>query len=254
MLNVIKPNKVALITGASRGIGAATALLFAEHGYDICVNYVANDLAAEQIKQQILKLGVNCITVKADVANSSDVERLFSTIDSELGALTVLINNTGILKTQSRLVDMDNERFSQVLNTNVMSCFYCCKQAIKRMSTEYGGFGGNIVNVSSGAAKSGSPNEYIDYAASKGAIDTLTIGLAKEVAGEEIRVNGVRPGMIYTDMHADGGEPARVDRLKTKIPLQRGGSVNEVAEAIYWLASDKSSFSTGTFLDVTGGL
>jgi NAD(P)-dependent dehydrogenase (short-subunit alcohol dehydrogenase family) len=250
----IKKNKVALITGASRGIGAATAILFAEQGYDICINYVNNDAAAELVKQQILKLGVYCITVKADVSNATEVEKLFITIDTEFGHLSVLVNNTGILKTQSRLVDMEEARFSQVLNTNVMSCFLCSKQAIKRMSTELGGLGGCIVNVSSGAAKSGAPNEYIDYATSKGAIDTLTVGLAKEVAAQGIRVNGVRPGFIYTDMHADGGEPKRVERLKPNIPLQRGGQPQEVAEAIYWLASNKASFSTGTIIDVTGGV
>lgn len=250
----IKKNKVALITGASRGIGAATAILFAKKGYDICINYVNNDAAADLVKQQILKLGVYCITVKADVSNAEEVEKLFAHIDSEFGHLSVLVNNTGILKAQSRLVDMEEARFAQVLQTNVMSCFLCSKQAIKRMSTEHAGLGGSIVNVSSGAAKSGSPNEYIDYAASKGAMDTLTVGLAKEVAAEGIRVNSVRPGFIYTDMHADGGEPNRVERLQSNIPLQRGGQAQEVAEAIYWLASDKASFSTGAILDVTGGV
>jgi NAD(P)-dependent dehydrogenase (short-subunit alcohol dehydrogenase family) len=188
------------------------------------------------------------------VSKAEQVERLFSNIDAELGHISVLVNNTGILKTQKRLVDIEEARFSQVLITNVMSCFLCSKQAIKRMSKEFGGLGGSIVNVSSGAAKSGSPNEYIDYAASKGAMDTLTIGLSKEVAGEGIRVNAVRPGFIYTDIHADGGDPQRVDRLKANIPLQRGGQAQEVAEAIYWLASDNASFCTGTIVNVTGGV
>lgn len=246
--------KVALITGASRGIGAATALLFAEHGYDICINYLQNDQAAEKIKLAVLQFGVRCINIKADASAPQQVNSLFEQVDSQLGKLSVLVNNMGILNTQCKLVDISAERFSKVLHTNVMSSFLCSQQAVKRMSTDYGGAGGSIVNVSSGAAKSGSPNEYIDYATSKGAIDTMTVGLAKEVADQNIRVNCVRPGFIYTDLHSDGGEPNRVDRLKPIIPLQRGGQASEVAEAIYWLASNKSSFSTGCILDVTGGI
>lgn len=247
-------SKVVIITGASRGIGAASAKLFAQHGYAVCINYLANDAAAERLKNEIVALGARCITVKADVAVASDVVRLFETVDRELGPVSVLVNNAAILKTQCRLEDMTEERFSTVLHTNVMSCFLCCKEAVKRMSTKHGGVGGSIVNVSSGASKSGSPNEYIDYAASKGAVDTLTRGLALEVAAEGIRVNAVRPGLIYTDMHASGGEPDRVERLKTKIPMQRGGQAIEVAEAIFWLATEKSSFVTGSFIDPAGGL
>lgn len=246
-------NKVAIITGASRGIGAETAKLFAANGYAVCINYLSNDAAAEQAKADILKSGGRCITVKADVSSANDVGKLFSAVDAELGQVSVLVNNAGILQTQSRMVDISEERFSKVLLTNVMSCFLCSKEAVKRMSTKHGGAGGVIVNVSSGAARTGSPNEYVDYAASKGAIDTLTRGLALEVAAERIRVNAVRPGLIYTDMHTSGGEPGRVDRLKANIPMQRGGQAKEVAEAIFWLASEKSSFTTGSFLDATGG-
>jgi NAD(P)-dependent dehydrogenase (short-subunit alcohol dehydrogenase family) len=246
--------KVALITGAGRGIGAATAHLFASKGYAICINYKSDEISANAVAQSITRKGGHCITVQADVSCEEDVTRLFNTVDKSFGSLSVLVNNAGILKTQSRLEDMTAERINAVLINNVTSYFLCCREAVKRMSTRNGGSGGTIVNVSSGAARSGSPNEYIDYAASKGAIDTLTKGLSLEVAAEGIRVNCVRPGLIYTDMHADGGEPERVERLKSVIPLQRGGLASEVAEAIYWLASEKSSFSTGNYLDLAGGL
>ncbi|MCH8552892.1 MAG: glucose 1-dehydrogenase [Natronospirillum sp.] len=248
------PNKIAIITGSSRGIGAETARLFAENGYAVCINHVANDAAAEKTKNEILGKGGQCIAVKADVSVASEVTRLFETVDAELGPVSVLVNNAGILKDQCRMIDISEARFEQVLRTNVMSCFICCKEAVKRMSTQNGGTGGAIVNVSSGASKSGSPNEYIDYAASKGAIDTLTRGLALEVADEGIRVNAVRPGLIHTEMHASGGEPNRVDRLQSKIPMQRGGQPEEVAEAIFWLGSEKASFVTGSFIDPSGGL
>lgn len=247
-------NKTAIITGASRGIGAETAKLFAQNGYSICINYLSNEAAAESVKNEILQSGGHCTTVKADISKAADVKRLFETVDKELGAVFALINNAGILKTQCRFEDISEERFNEILQTNVIGSFLCCKEAIKRMSTKHGGNGGVIINVSSGAAKSGSPNEYIDYAASKGAIDTLTRGLALEVAAEGIRVNAVRPGFIYTEMHASGGEPNRVDRLKTKIPLQRGGHPEEIAEAILWLASEKSAYMTGGFIDLTGGI
>ncbi len=246
--------KVALITGAGRGIGAATARLFASKGYAVCINYKSNFQSANQVADTIISEGGHCITVQADVSCEDDVIRMFSTVDKELGTLSVLVNNAGILKTQSRLEDMTADRINLILVNNVTSYFLCCRQAVKRMSTRHGGIGGAIVNVSSGASRTGSPNEYIDYAASKGAIDTLTKGLSLEVAAEGIRVNCVRPGLIHTDMHADGGEPDRIARLKSKIPLQRGGQPIEVAEAIYWLASEKSSFSTGNFLDLAGGL
>ncbi|EPI3549915.1 SDR family oxidoreductase [Vibrio vulnificus] len=247
-------SKVVLVTGGGRGIGAATSKLFASHGYAVCINYKSNSAAAEALAHEISQTGAPCIVVQADVSNEADVSRLFETIDDELGSLSVLVNNAGILRTQSRLEDMTADRINGILSNNVTSYFLCCREAVKRMSTRHGGKGGVIVNVSSGASRSGSPNEYIDYAASKGAIDTLTKGLSLEVASEGIRVNCVRPGLIYTEMHANGGEPERVERLKSIIPLQRGGRPEEVAEAIYWLASEKSSFSTGNYLDLCGGL
>lgn len=247
-------NKIAVITGSSRGIGAETARLFARNGYDVCLNYVKDAAAAEELKAQILGLGVRCIAVKADVSLGSEVARLFSTVDAELGTLSVLVNNAAVLRTQARLTDISEERFNEILRTNVTGCFLACREAVARMSTKNGGRGGSIVNVSSMAARTGSPNEYVDYAASKGAVDTMTRGLALEVAAEGIRVNGVRPGLIYTGMHASGGEAGRVDRLKARVPLQRGGQAHEVAEAIFWLAGDKASFTTGSFVDVAGGL
>lgn len=247
------PN-VAIITGGGRGIGAATAKLFAHHGYAVCINYKSNTKAANHVAQEITAQGGRCIAVQADVSLETDVLRLFETVDQQLGAVSALVNNAGILQPQMRLENMSADRINTILTNNVTSYFLCCREAIKRMSTRRGGQGGVIVNVSSGAARSGSPHEYIDYAASKGAIDTLTKGLSLEVAAEGIRVNCVRPGFIYTDMHADGGEPERIERLKSVIPLQRGGLPEEVAEAIYWLACEKSSFSTGNYLDLTGGL
>jgi NAD(P)-dependent dehydrogenase (short-subunit alcohol dehydrogenase family) len=246
--------KVAIITGGGRGIGAATAQLFANNGYAVCINYRSNSEAAAQLAEAITRNGGKCITVQADVSQEEDVARLFCTVDQELGQISVLVNNAGILKTQMRLEEMTADRINAILVNNVTSYFLCCREAVKRMSTRHGGVGGVIVNVSSGASRSGSPNENIDYAASKGAIDTLTKGLSLEVASEGIRVNCVRPGLIHTDMHADGGEPERIERLKSVIPLQRGGKPEEVAEAIYWLASEKSSFSTGNYLDLAGGL
>ncbi|MGS2720673.1 SDR family oxidoreductase [Paraglaciecola aestuariivivens] len=246
--------KVVLITGASRGIGAATAVLFANKGYAVGLNYLTNKQAAEQIIQQIKELGVPCLAVQADVSKASEVELLFNQVEQSLGPITVLVNNVGVLQQQSRLDNISPERFLHILNTNVMSCFLCAKQAVKRMSRRYGKTGGSIVNVSSLASLTGSPNEYVDYAASKGAIDSLTKGLAKEVANEGIRVNAVRPGLIETEIHGDGGEANRVERLKSHIPMQRGGHPEEVAQAIYWLASEQSSFTTGSFIDVAGGL
>lgn len=246
--------KVAIITGGGRGIGAATAKLFALNGYAVCINYKSNAGSAEALAQEIRALGGHCMSFKADVSKESDVLKLFETVDRDLGVVAVLVNNAGILKKQMRLEEMSAERINAILVNNVTGYFLCCREAVKRMSTRHGGVGGVIVNVSSGAARTGSPNEYIDYAASKGAVDTLTKGLSLEVAAEKIRVNGVRPGLIYTDMHSDGGEPERIERLKSKIPMQRGGLPDEVAEAVYWLASEKSSFSTGNFLDLTGGL
>ena len=246
-------NKVILITGGSRGIGAATALLAAEQGYDVCVNYLKNKNAAESVVDEIKKKGVNAIAVKADVSREEEVGFLFQETDKQLGILSALVNNAGILEKQMRINEMNAERLNKIFTSNITSCFLCAKEAVKRMSTKYGGKGGAIVNVSSMASRLGSPNEYVDYAASKGAVDTLTIGLSKEVANEGIRVNAVRPGIIYTDIHASGGEPNRIERVKNSVPMKRGGQPIEVARGIMWLLSDEASYVTGTFLDLAGG-
>ncbi|MBD3880595.1 SDR family oxidoreductase [Phormidium tenue FACHB-886] len=246
-------NKVVIITGGSRGIGAATALLAAEQGYAVCISYLQNQAAAAAVVNQITAQAGKAIALPADVASESDVLRLFETVDRQLGRVTALVNNAGILAQQMRLDQMDADRLHRVFMTNITGSFLCAREAIKRMSTRYGGQGGAIVNVSSMASRLGSPNEYIDYAASKGAIDTLTIGLAKEVAAEGIRVNAVRPGVINTEIHATGGEPNRVNRVKSLVPMQRGGEAIEVAQAILWLLSAEASYTTGAILDVSGG-
>jgi len=244
---------VLLVTGGSRGIGAATARLAAERGYTVCVNYRQNRAAAEEVVAAITAGGGAAIAVGADVASEPDVVRLFETVTAELGPIRVLINNAGILERQTRVEHIDAARLDRIFATNVRGAFVCAREAVRRMSTAHGGAGGAIVNVSSRAAQLGAPGEYVDYAASKAALDALTIGLAREVAGEGIRVNGVRAGIIYTDIHADGGEPGRVDRVGPTLPMQRGGHAIEVARAILWLASDEASYSTGTFIDVAGG-
>lgn len=241
-------NKVVIVTGASRGIGAATAKKMAEQGYAVCVNYRAQSEAAHQVVRDIQANGGKAIAVQADVSDEQQVLNLFDATENALGSVTHLVNNVGILFTQSPLAEISLERFQKVMNTNVNSCFLCCREAAKRFSA-----GGAIVNVSSGASRSGAPFEYVDYATSKGAMDTLTKGLSLELADRNIRVNGVRPGFIYTDMHADGGEPNRVDRLSPQIPLKRGGTVEEVANAIAWLLSDEASYVTGSFIDLSGG-
>jgi len=245
--------KVMIVTGGSRGIGAATARLAAEQDYAVCVNYASSREHAEIVVGEIRDQGGSAIAFHADVASEADVVRLFRSCDQEFGPVDVLVNNAGILEKQMRLEEMHADRIDRVFATNVRGAFMCAREAVRRMSTKRGGKGGSIVNVSSVAARLGSPNEYIDYAASKGALDTMTIGLAKEVAGEGIRVNGVRPGYIETDMHASGGEPGRVKRLGPTLPMERGGTADEVARAILWLASDEASYSTGTFIDVAGG-
>ncbi|HXZ95599.1 MAG TPA: SDR family oxidoreductase [Burkholderiales bacterium] len=246
-------NKVVVITGGSRGIGAATAQMAAKHGYAVCVNYHCSRAAAGAVAGAINRAGGKAITVAADVASESDVVRLFKTTEKKLGPITALVNNAGILEQQMKLENMSAARLKRVFATNIIGCFLCAREAVRRMSTKHGGAGGVIVNVSSFASRLGSPGEYVDYAASKGALDTMTIGLAKEVAEEGIRVNAVRPGFIYTDIHAKGGEPNRVDRVKVLVPMKRGGTVFEVAKAIMWLLSDESSYTTGAFIDVTGG-
>ncbi len=245
--------KIALVTGSSRGIGAATALRLAQNGFDLCINYLKNTSKADEIVSQIKATGVKAIAFQADLSVESEAVDLFNCMDRQLGTLDCLVNNAGILMPQTRVVDMTADRINRILATNVTGYFICCREAIKRMSIQNGGKGGCIVNISSIAARLGAAGEYVDYAASKGAVDTLTRGLALETASEGIRVNCVRPGLIYTDIHADGGEPERVDRLKSSLPLGRGGTVQEVAAAVAWLVSDEASYSTGSFIDVAGG-
>lgn len=246
-------DKTIVITGGGRGIGAATARLAARRGYAVCVNYLKSRDAAAALVEEIEANGGRAMAVAADVAAESDVAHLFRAVDREFGALHALVNNAGVLETQMRVDEMDAARLSRVFATNVIGCFLCAKEAVRRMSTRYGGGGGAIVNVSSSASRLGAAGEYVDYAASKGAVDSLTVGRAREVAGEGIRVNAVRPGVIYTDIHASGGEPARVDRVAKSLPMQRGGQPEEVASAIMWLLSDEASYTTGAFIDVTGG-
>ena len=244
---------VLIVTGASRGIGAATARLAASRGYAVCVNFRANEPAANEVVTAIRDSGGKAIAVQADVAIEGDVVRLFETCDAQLGRLTGLVNNAGMLERQMRVESMDAARLQRVLATNVIGSFICAREAIKRMSTKFGGRGGAIVNVSSAASRIGGAEEYVDYAAAKGAIDTMTLGLSKEVAADGIRVNAVRPGVIKTEIHASGGEPGRVDRVKAFVPMRRGGEVEEVATAILWLLSDEASYTTGAILDVSGG-
>ena len=246
-------NKVMIVTGGSRGIGAATAILGAQRGFAVCVNYIHNRAAAMEVVATIERAGGRAIAVAGDVASEADVINLYGAVDRTLGPVTALVNNAGILAIQQRVEAMDAPRLNRILATNVTGSFICAREAIKRMSTRHGGAGGAIVNLSSAAARLGSPGEYVDYAASKAAIDTMTIGLAREVAAEGIRVNAVRPGIIDTEIHASGGEPNRVERVKDSVPMRRGGHATEVAAAVLWLFSEEASYVTGAILDVTGG-
>ena len=252
MANRSVPPFVALITGASRGIGAATAPLLAAAGFDVCVSYREDAEAASTVVTACERFGVTAVAVAADVSQEADVEALFTAAD-QLGGLRVLVNNAGIAGAKARVDELSATRIERMLAVNVLGSFLCAREAVRRMSTTHGGTGGVIVNVSSAAARLGSPGEYVDYAATKGAIDTLTLGLSQEVAAEGIRVNAVRPGLIRTDIHARSGRPARVDELRATVPMQRGGEALEVANAIAWLCSEEASFVTGALLDVSGG-
>jgi NAD(P)-dependent dehydrogenase (short-subunit alcohol dehydrogenase family) len=245
--------KTMLITGASRGIGAAVAVIAARRGYAVAVNYASNKAAATQVVEQITNSGGDAFAIQGDVAKENDILNIFNAIDSRWGRLDALINNAGIVAVKARVDEMSLERLQTMFATNVVGSFICAREAIKRMSKKYGGDGGVIVNLSSAAARLGSPAEYVDYASSKGAIDTMTIGLSKELAGEGIRVNAVRPGLIATDIHASGGQPDRVARFVNMIPMQRGGTAQEVANTVMWLTSDEASYVTGALIDVSGG-
>jgi NAD(P)-dependent dehydrogenase (short-subunit alcohol dehydrogenase family) len=242
-----------LVTGASRGIGEAVATLGAERGYAVGVNYSRDEAGARRVVAAIESRGGRAVALRADVTDEGAVERMFAHAASELGPIATLVNNAGVVGVQSRLDEMDAERMRRVLSINVVGSLLCAREAVRQMSTRHGGAGGCIVNVSSAASRIGSPGEYVDYAASKGAIDTLTVGLAKEVASEGIRVAAVRPGIIATSIHASGGDPGRIERLQGSIPMQRAGVVEEVANAILWLASTEASYATGAILDVAGG-
>lgn len=246
-------NKVLLVTGGGRGIGAATVRLAATQGWAVAVNYTANSLAADEVVRGIRELGGTAITVQADVADEAQVLAMFQKIDAKLGRLTGLVNNAGVVDVSARVDEMSLARMKRMFDINVIGSMLCAREAVRRMSTKHGGAGGSIVNVSSAASRLGSPGQYVDYAAAKGAIDAFTIGLAKEVAAEAIRVNAVRPGLIETDIHASGGLPTRVRDLQHLVPMQRGGTADEVAQAIVWLLSDAASYTTMSLLDVSGG-
>jgi NAD(P)-dependent dehydrogenase (short-subunit alcohol dehydrogenase family) len=246
-------HKVLLVTGGSRGIGAATARLAAQKGWAVAVNYTANSLAADDVVRDIRAAGGTAMAVQADVANEAQVLTMFDKVSAKLGQLTGLVNNAGVVDMTARLDEMSVARWRRMLDINVIGSLLCAREAVRRMSTQHGGAGGSIVNMSSAASRLGAPGQYLDYAVSKGAIDTFTIGLAKEVAAEGIRVNAVRPGLIETEIHASGGLPDRVRNLAHQVPIQRGGTAEEVAQAIVWLLSDEASYTTMSFLDVSGG-
>jgi NAD(P)-dependent dehydrogenase (short-subunit alcohol dehydrogenase family) len=252
-MNTVSQSPVILITGGSRGVGAATARLAAAQGYDVAISYVSNEAAAHAVAADVEAIGRRALPVRADSADPEQVAQLFAAIDRKFGRIDVLVNNAATLAQQSRMEELGFERMRRIFAVNSIGPILCSQQAVKRMSHRHNGRGGVVINVSSASARLGSPGEYVDYAASKGALETFTTGFAKEVAREGIRVNCIRPGHIYTDMHASSGEPGRVDRVKDSIPMGRGGQPEEVARAILWLASAEASFVTGTFLDVTGG-
>ena len=245
-------DRILLVTGGSRGIGAATARLAAAQGWAVAVNYSANSLAADEVVRAIRAAGGTAMTVQANVEDEAQVLRMFEQVDARLGRLTGLVNNAGLVDAGQPVAEHSVARWRRMFEINVIGSFLCAREAVRRMSTRYGGAGGSIVNLSSAAARLGSPGEYVDYAASKAAIDTFTIGLAKEVGGEGIRVNAVRPGLIETEIHASGGRPDRVRELQAGVPMKRGGTADEVAEAIVWLLSDKASYTTMSLLDVSG--
>ncbi len=244
---------IVLITGGSRGIGAATALCAARAGFAVAVNYSSNADAAKAVVQQIQAQGGQAIAVQADVAEESQVLAMYRQVDAELGPLSALVNNAGVVDVAARVDEMDWQRLRRMFDINVLGSFICSREALKRMSTRHGGTGGAIVNVSSVAARLGGPGQYVDYAASKGAIDTFTVGLAKEVATEGVRVNAVRPGIIETEIHASGGQPDRARAMAPLVPMQRSGSAQEVADTIVWLLGKQASYVTGAMIDVAGG-
>lgn len=246
-------SKIAIVTGASRGIGRAMALKLAASGYDVCVNYCANEEAAASVVAEVEGLGQRAIAVRADVAVEADIVRMFAEVDERLGVVSALVNNAGIIQPQMSLVDMDAARINKIMQINVTGTIICCREAAKRMSTDLGGVGGVIVNLSSAAAKHGSAGEYVDYAASKGAVDTLTKGIAFELALQGVRVNAVRPGIIDTEIHASGGVPDRFERMGAGLPMGRGGAPEEVADVICYFLSDAASYVTATIVDVAGG-
>lgn len=245
--------QVLLVTGGSRGIGAATALLAAGQGFAIAVNYTANAPAADEVVRQIRASGGKAIAVRADVSQEDQVLAMFEKVDTELGRMTALVNNAGVVDATARVDEMSFARLRRMFDVNVIGSFLCAREAVRRMSTRHGGSGGAIVNVSSAASRLGAPGQYVDYAAAKGAIDAFTVGLAKEVAAEGIRVNAVRPGLIETEIHASGGLPDRVRQLAHQVPMQRGGTAAEVAQAIVWLLSPAASYTTMSLVDVSGG-
>jgi NAD(P)-dependent dehydrogenase (short-subunit alcohol dehydrogenase family) len=246
--------KNVLITGGARGIGAATARLLASQGWRVCINYLSNSQAAQQVVEEITNSGGSALTIAANVGLSDDVNRMFEFIDREMGSLQGLVNNAGVIAPMKRFEEMDPARWNQIVGTNLLGTMLCSREGVLRMSSRYGGAGGSIVNLSTALTRSGAPNMYVDYAASKSAIETLTVGLAREVAADGVRVNCVRPGLINTEIHLSGGDPERIHKAKDFVPLKRAGEAQEVAEAIYWLLSEKSSYTTGSFIDVSGGV